>query len=310
MPLPVSRITVLRGGAVGDFVLTLPALRTLEAAFPEAELTLVGNLEILRLAPRHRHRDHNAATLAPMYVSGRPLPEAAKALFEQAQLTIAYTTDTGGPFAANLRHLAGGRVVLHDPRPAPGRHACDHLLDALNGLDLGMAADPHPRLEPAAIDRGFADARLAADARPLALLHPGSGGPRKRWPADRFGALAARLAGRGYRAGVVTGPAECELELELSGAQLQMLRPPDLNNLAGLLATADVYVGNDSGPTHMAAALGVPPVALFGPTDPLVWAPRGRHVSVVRSVAGDMASLLPAQVEAAVAARIAKIDHT
>jgi ADP-heptose:LPS heptosyltransferase len=105
----------------------------------------------------------------------------------------------------------------------------------------------------------------------FAAIHPFSGSPRKNWPLENFRELARQLeAGMPVR--WCAGPEDPPLE----GA----VRIDDLYELARWLARAQMYVGNDSGITHLAAAVGTPVLALFGPTDPAVWAPRGAHVTV------------------------------
>ena len=123
------------------------------------------------------------------------------------------------------------------------------------------------------------------------ILQPGSGGPRKNWPPSCFHELAplARDA-TGFAVVVVLGPAELERADrgadELHSVADAVFEAPRLPLLAGLLAGAAVYVGNDSGVSHLAAACGAPTVAVFGPTDPAVWAPRGPSVRVLRDASG------------------------
>ena len=127
----------------------------------------------------------------------------------------------------------------------------------------------------------LARAGLEAE-RPYLLIHPGSGSREKCWPLDRF-VEVARAAGPS--AAFVLGPAELDRWDRRAVASLSeeftTLTAPPLEVLAGALGGARAYVGNDSGPTHLAAAIGTPTVALFGPTDPAQFRPRGRHVSVI-----------------------------
>jgi ADP-heptose:LPS heptosyltransferase len=117
------------------------------------------------------------------------------------------------------------------------------------------------------------------------LIHPGSGGRAKCWPAERFAQLAEHLQQRGRPVVVTLGEAELERWPEAqrtSWARRFDVRPLEhLQQLRQLLNHAVGYVGNDSGPTHLAAALGLPTVALFGPTNPVHWAPLGVNVRVL-----------------------------
>jgi hypothetical protein len=133
-------------------------------------------------------------------------------------------------------------------------HAADFF-----AAQVGTPGEAIPRIECPRGDGGFA------------VIHPFSGSPKKCWPLDRYGALA-RLLESHVPARWCAGPEE-----RLPDA----VRIADLYELACWLATARAYIGNDSGITHLAAAVGTPVVALFGPTDPRIWAPRGPQVRVI-----------------------------
>jgi heptosyltransferase-3 len=139
-------------------------------------------------------------------------------------------------------------------------------------------------------------------------IHPGSGASRKNWPAGAFQALA-RTVGPTQPWLLVEGPADaacCEPLRELPNVRVARGLPPRV--LGAVLARAGVYVGNDSGVSHLAAAWGAPTVALFGPTDPSVWAPIGPAVEVVLAPGGDLEALPIDQVLAAIA-RLAQIPR-
>ncbi len=121
------------------------------------------------------------------------------------------------------------------------------------------------------------------------LLHPGAGSRRKRWPLDRFLTLARSLERAGLAPRFLLGPAEEDLAGALRGhrgACYPVLRAESLVDLAARLRSMLALVGNDSGVAHLAAFLGVPTVAVFGPSDPLRWEPAGPHVAVVRPGVG------------------------
>lgn len=119
---------------------------------------------------------------------------------------------------------------------------------------------------------------LMADA---VLIHPGSGAAQKNWPADRFIELSRTLARDGCRVVWIRGPAEERLPPEASA--FEILDCPALGVLGATLAAARLYVGNDSGVSHLAAAVGTPTIALFGPTNDAVWRPDGPRVQTVRA---------------------------
>ena len=114
------------------------------------------------------------------------------------------------------------------------------------------------------------------------LLHPGAGSIRKRWPVFNFIEVEKMLKAEGLNPEFILGPAEEDLVGDLSGAGRTVNILSDLPDLAMLLKSAGGYIGNDSGASHLAAFLGVPTVAIFGPSDPGRWAPAGRSVEIVR----------------------------
>ncbi|MCL4499326.1 MAG: glycosyltransferase family 9 protein, partial [Chloroflexi bacterium] len=117
------------------------------------------------------------------------------------------------------------------------------------------------------------------------VLHPGAGARRKRWSAERFAALAERFGARGDAVFLTSGPADeaavVAVQEHARGVGIEVLRDCRLIELATVLRRADLFVGNDSGVTHLASILGVPTVALFGPFDPAYWMPIGPYVKVI-----------------------------
>jgi ADP-heptose:LPS heptosyltransferase len=169
-----------------------------------------------------------------------------------------------------------------------GMHMSNYLQQPLRLLGV-PASDSPPRLCLKAVDERQADQwwmeHGLGDARVL-CLHPGSGSPAKNWPAQRF-AEVALCAQRelGLRVVLIHGPADgvavSDVQTYVQDLDHSVLRDLPLPLLAAILARCTAYVGNDSGVSHMAAALGVPTVAIFGPTDPEVWAPRGPSAHIV-----------------------------
>ena len=208
---------------------------------------------------------------------------------------LAYAVDAQQHFGPQLRRAATGPVLLWDPRPPADfrGHIVDHLLSPLQQWDLPVCnRTPHIELRPD--DYGYVDALPAA---PEVVIHLGSGSPAKCWPVANFHALANALQKRDWHTALLCGPVERERQLT-SGA----LHPPDLRSLAGLLANAALFIGNDSGPGHLAAAVGTPTLTLFGPTDPRLWAPRSKRSQVLQAPSADIAAIpTAAAIDAALA---------
>ncbi len=212
----------------------------------------------------------------------------------------------------NLLAAGAGELLSISPLPVPekpacsGRaaperacirtHAADHLLSVLGGR-AGVPARAVPRL-PVPDDLRERARRVLREQGlqrgGFLALHPGSGSRSgesgKNWPAERFADLA-RLARDelDLKVVVLLGPAEAGFSTSALGPVADaMLQTPSLACLSGILAESAAYVGNDSGVTHLAASCGAPTVAVFGPTDPAVWAPRGGKVRAIRDPSGDL----------------------
>ncbi len=206
-------------------------------------------------------------------LEGRPTDGPIARTLAGSDLVIAYTRNESVVRA--LRDRAR-RLIAHDPSPPPsGPHASLWLAEPAGGCDV----EP-PDLCFDASERAEAE-RLASCLPPAFLaVHPGSGSPCKNWPAERFRAFAEAYA-RGARWLLVLGPAEdASVWDSIHGAVISRELP--LRVLGALLARAGLFLGNDSGVSHLAAACGTPTLALFGPTDPSLWSPVGRLVRCLR----------------------------
>ena len=203
------------------------------------------------------------------------------------------------PAQGRLRELTRPtRVIFPHVRPPEGYPA--HLLDLWAEL-AGVESVPPPAWAMPDQWRRQARAALAdagAEVKYL-LIHPGSGSRDKCWPLERFVELARSLPSHGLaRAVFVVGPAELDWwaddRIDALRAEAPLVVSPPLPVLAGLCAGAEAYVGNDSGPTHLAAGVGAPTVAIFGATNPVHFAPRGRDVRLL--AAADPAAIGPQKV--------------
>jgi len=284
----------MRGGALGDFVLTLPAISALRLAHPEARLVLLAHPQYAPLAGADDVCDIGSAELAPLFAEDATPGTRLRSLLGGIDLMLAYSTDTTGALPSNLARLVSGRVVVADPRPdaAEHRHQALHLAAPLAALGVPvrslvprvrLAANPALRRA-----RRTRDTALPAGPRPRVLLHPGSGGRRKRWPVACFAALATGLRQRGLAVEVVCGPAETDLELSWAEP---VARPASPLELAMVLQSADLVVAGDCGPAHLAAAVGTRTLALFGPTEPSIWRPLAPWALALRAPTGVLADL-------------------
>ncbi len=288
-PSRVTRLLVLRTDRIGDMALTTPALGDLRAYFRKAEITVLAPLAPLQLLREHPAVDR----LVPL--DGFRLPAELVGRFD---LVIDFTPDEdlrGALLAratqARLRagFRAAGRQVcfsLRGPRAEPRRHIVDLNRDLLDSLGV-PAKTLHPALYLTAEERGAAQARLAAlgAAAPRVAVHPGGFYPSQRWSPERFAELITSLTERlGAACIVVTGPDEQALAARVCAATPDALRSGavSVREMMALIAASDLFIGNNSGPLHVAAALGVPTLSVMGPSDPLRFAPRGPADRVLR----------------------------
>ncbi|HEY7348048.1 MAG TPA: glycosyltransferase family 9 protein [Ktedonobacterales bacterium] len=292
----MNRIIVFRPGALGDTLLAFPALAALRRAFPGARLHAIGSAPALALARDAGLADEVGAfddlCWAELFAEDGIRSAEARQILDGAQLAVLWLRNSVGLAARNLRALGISSLVSAPGRPPEGArvHAAEYLLETLMPI-IGAAAQARsdePPLTLAQEARAWAEgewARRGLAGAPTLVIHPGSGGRDKCWPSDRFAALAGRFIAAGWRALVIEGPADAAPAsaalAALPAGRAQRVGGLALPQLAALLARAALYVGNDSGVSHLSALLGAPTLALFGPTDPAIWSPRGPRARVV-----------------------------
>lgn len=281
----MARTLLLRRGALGDTVLCVPLLRALHAARPGVPIDCAGHGDFVPLLERYGvvDRAFSSEALALWAHDGA----AAAGRHERLARYDLVIADTPAPSTD-----FGGRWIEFDPRlDGPSREPAWLQLAARVRACFPTMDEPEgpPSLRAA---------RLPPPASAPVVLHPGSGSPRKCWPLRCWLELAAALVDRGQPPAIVLGPAEESLRWPGDG---EVHRPRDVLALAAHLEAAAAFVGHDSGVTHLVAALQVPTVAVFGPTDPVVWAPGGDHVRVLGGCLAGPPDATVAEVLAAVA---------
>ncbi len=316
------RILILRPGALGDVIATRAPLARLRQHSPSREIVLCASGERGRLLARFRLADRaldtDRAGAAWFHSGGAdPAPDWLEQAAGGADLAIAYLSDPDRSVRRALSVLGSERVVVHPARPGPDErvHIHTHLLAALPDGD--SAGGAHLKEDARAASLAIPPEEVAATLRghglhagDYAVLHPGSGSIAKNWPVERFAELGRKLASRlrlVVTAGEADGTRGPELARALGNATL-VLSPP-LQDLAALLAGGRLYVGNDSGVSHLASAVrtrgrGPSAVVLFGPTAPEVWGPP--EAVIVRAPAAALARLDVETVAAACDRALAK----
>ena len=286
-------------GALGDLVLAMPALAGLRARHADAHLTLVVSGWLGGLAATSGVADAMAslddADAAGLF-GGTRLP----AWMGRRPILYSWIGTRAPDVASRLRALAAEAHLFTIPRGDGPEHAAA-VYAAHVGVDVHEPGHAWP---PLAIGPRV-EALLAAARRPLLAVHPGAGSVTKRWALDGFHDVAGRWRAAGGDVVELAGPAE-EALAPLPDAQRAAGWP--LVDVAGLLSRVDAYVGNDSGITHLAAAVGTPGVAIFGSTDPHRWAPRDDAMATLHGATWSPSGIpldgvAPAQVWRALARR-------
>jgi ADP-heptose:LPS heptosyltransferase len=296
-----ARTLVLHPGALGDVLLAIPALRALRRARPEAPLELAAQPRIAALLAAlgvvDAEHPFDALGLEALFGdtpdARRPLP----ALAGTGRL-VSWFGARDPEFVARLRAQAA-EVIVASSAPPPETLVWRHLLATVGGAE---PADCTPLTVSAPLRAAgrMALERAGWSSGPLLIVHPGAGGVTKRWPAAGFARVADGLAARpGLAVLLHEGPTDTEAVAAVQAMlarPLAVVRRPSLTELAGALAHATAYVGNDSGISHLAAAVGAPALALFA-TDNVRWqswspAARARVVATAALAPGDAAGVL------------------
>ncbi len=264
---------IYHSGALGDFITVWPALECRRELVPAGRTVLLSRAPHGRLAKAAGLVDDwwdiEEASWISLYRDNpqEAIPAAQRLKGIRSALVFAFRSS---PLLPHLIHAGCQNLVQQDPFPEERCSAVGYHLRLFP--PSSRPEDPFARLKALALG---AVPPPDPSGRQEALIHPGSGSPNKNWPLDRFIEVAGRLKQEGFPVRWILGPAE---DLELPGP---CLTGADLQTLAGELARGALYLGNDSGVSHLAAAVGCPTVVIFGPTDPVVWAPVGDRVTVV-----------------------------
>ena len=304
----MDRILVIRGGAIGDFILTLPALKSLRNAYPDARLELLAYKHIAALADQRFYanatRSIEYGPLSGFFARGSELNPELRDYFGSFNLIISYLFDPDGIFESNLRRCGAKNIVTGPGKIDPHSHAVRQLMRPVE--ELGLIVDQvAPKIYPSLEDREFAREFLRDLTHPIIAIHPGSGSETKDWPIENWVKLGNGLleesASRsgGFQAAdfdkrrpgerrslMITGGEADENQLQKlesewrSNPRVRFAKNLSLPQLAAVIEHT-FFIGHDSGISHLAAAVGAKCVLLFGPTDPVVWAPLNQDVEVI-----------------------------
>ena len=288
-----GRILVIRGGAIGDFILTLPAIGLIRQNLPETRIEILGYPGVTQLAlgPEYADAVHSIeyAPLAKFFSRKPELDPAMVEFFTSYHQIISYLYDPDAIFETNLRTAGVKNLLVGPGKLTDDIHAVHQLARPLEKLAFFLE-EAAPRFLPSEADRTAAKSHRSSNG--FIALHPGSGGKKKVWPVENWMKLISFLQEAGHPLLLVGGEAD-EASVAAIHKQfgLPLANDLPLRTLGALLAECRLFIGHDSGISHLAAAAGANCLLLFGPTDPDIWAPLNEGVEIVQSTDGSMDSI-------------------
>ena len=306
---------MIQPGAVGDGILTIPLIKFIREQAGIDHVDIMGHLEYLEVLGPQTAREQmislEGTELHPLFrdhdefdlPEGHPLID----LFRPYELIVSFLGEPGGHFESNLIYTASmthaADVATLRLRPPDDYH--DHtayffmeqFVSQIPGSQLRLSRKMMslPRICPDTQQEQEAKEILArkgmGNNREIVALHPGSGGKDKCWPLEEFQHLAELLNEQNRQSIILLGPVERERwgveVIDRLKTRLPVLEDLSLTQVAAVLNRCTAYVGNDSGISHLAGALGVPTVAVFGPSNACHWRPLGVKVRVCRPDSSD-----------------------
>jgi heptosyltransferase-3 len=296
-----GKILVIRGGAIGDFILTLPAIAALRRQFPEAHLEVLGYPHIIQLAQAgglvDRVQSIEARALAGFFARRGALEAELADYFSEFDIILSYLYDPDDIFRTNIARCSTAQFIVGPYRPneAEKVHATKVYLQPLERLAI-FDADHRPHLKIAA-DSSLSHVATKGniwngqDARSTLALHPGSGSERKNWPEEKWADLLQHLVNStDFDLLLIGGEAEGERLQRLAAAlppmRTQVAQSRALADLARMLQASAAFIGHDSGISHLAAAVGLPCVILWANTIEEIWRPPQEKVVILKNPGG------------------------
>ena len=284
---------MIHPGGFGDVLLAVPAMARLRDRFPKHRLVLCAEDQVARLLLACRIIDEwtsmQGRACVDLFGGRDSATDQVQTWLQDCDLAIAWMGDLDGKVSETLKTVGVREVIVRSPFSVTihATHQRDRFLEVINEAsseneeDLLLAV-PEPLLH---LGRACLEAAGLSIGQALIVIHPGSGSAHKCVAPEILASIVVALQISGATPVILEGPADRDPVERLLRSCLNppiVLKGLDLLTVAGVLAQARLFVGQDSGVTHMAGLMGVRMVALFGPTDPARWAPRGAHVTVVQ----------------------------
>jgi heptosyltransferase-3 len=277
---------IIRPGAIGDNLLSFPVIQALRSHSNSPHVTFVGNAAVLPLALdwgiAEEVSDYNSRQWSELFATTGIHSPALQALLRDVDHAICWLRDPEQIIEHNLRSSGVQQITI-----APGRPAVNERIYIVDYLARTLKFPEGVPLIPLSSTDSHRTGR-SVRMQPIAI-HPGSGGAQKCWPTAYFAQLIEALWQRNIPVLLLAGPADVDRLADLlsqlpapsSVSLLSTLVDAPLRIVAQQLEHCRGYIGNDSGITHLAALLAIPTLALFGPSDPVIWHPYGNTVQVL-----------------------------
>ena len=287
-----GKILIIRGGAIGDFILTLPAIAALRRQFPDAHLEVLGYPHIIQLAEAgglvDRVQSIEARALAGFFARSGVLADDLVDYFSEFDIILSYLYDPDDIFRTNVARCSTAQFVVGPYRPNESErvHATKVYLRPLERFAI-FDADHVPQLKVGSRSEEKSNSRGA----PTLALHPGSGSEKKNWPENKWADLLQHLVQEtNLNLLLIGGEAEGERLQRLAAAlpitRTKVAQSLPLTDLARQMQPCAAFIGHDSGISHLAAALGLPGIVLWGNTLEEIWRPPQNQVIVLKHPAG------------------------
>jgi ADP-heptose:LPS heptosyltransferase len=274
--VPDANLLIIHQGALGDFILTFPAITRLHNYYNSIDVLCQSQTGKLAksLGLTKNWYPAEAASFASLFSD--QIDQKIKTILEQYEKIIIFTFSD--QLEQSINSVSANLSCRLPPKPPADLriHVAQFILE--NIANCGLLKNTDAALESISLP----DGRNRAQITRRILLHPGAGSIRKRWALSNFLVVESTLKAEGLIPEFVLGPAERDLAQELQQPDRPLHIPDELPDLLDLFRSAGGYIGNDSGASHLAAYCGLPTTVIFGPADPERWAPIGRAVKIVR----------------------------
>ena len=293
MPTVRRTIIMIHPGSLGDVLLAVPAMVRVRTRFPDYRLALCAEAQAAKLLYACGVVDTwtsiQGRDCADLFVGADSVTGQMRTWLLDCDLAIGWTQSLDGTLRGTLKAFGVRTVIVRSPFSTEilAAHQQDRFLETIDEVPSEDDGDVLLKVTEPAIQLGRACLEAAGHSigQSLVVIHPGSGSPHKCVAPETLLPVVVAAQRVGATPVVLEGPADrepVERLLQLCSNPPIVLKDLDLLTVAGVLAQAQLFIGQDSGITHMAGLMGLRMVALFGPTDPARWAPRGSHVTVVQ----------------------------